>query len=116
MKTPSKKVIKKMYLSICQLAQCAYEQDLLKVAELHKDDYVTICEKIEALDQVRMDKPIKVGLFLVKDKTFTLDEIHNMAWEGFNGLMEAHCVKTNIQNMLGLPVDPLDISKFLVIA
>lgn len=53
---------------------------------------------------------ICMGVNLIKENRASLEQIYDASWEAFNGLLQAECVKMNIQDNLGLDITPLNIN------
>ena len=59
----------------------------------------------EEKEQTIMETAVRLGMEAVGEGLWTIDQLHDAAWEAFDGLLEAHCVTMNVQHYLGMEVE-----------
>lgn len=122
---------RKVIIQKCKKWKCLEEKTLLdfsrdkniildkkKVLELSLNDEQTFeqYKQMNAnlwLNTHEMSDVHLIAMRSVVTYALTLNEVKDALWEGFNGLLEAETVMTNLHQLLGLPDYKIDINNYI---
>lgn len=72
-------------------------------------------ERVNKVEEEGMLKVVRLCIALVESKRMSITEMHDAVWRGYNGLLQADCVRANVQACLGMSVSKPDVNDYVVI-